>query len=334
MSKIILIVDGDLAIFRNAAVIEKRSVLVTHLPSHTSKVFSNRTAFKDFLAAKGREYVELDYLIEDQQEAQDPVVAFRLVRGLFDKMQTAVAADEVEVYVGNDEPTFREKLPLPSPYKDNRADLIKPLNLKATKQFVKKHYGFDTFEGLETDDVVTIRCYEEIAKGNLPILATLDKDAWQSQGITLLDWTKEGYPLELVPDLGDMLWRKQKEVKGKMVLDTKVRGLGLRYLAYQILAGDTTDTYKPYELSKVKYGSIKAMTAVNSATTKAEVFEVIENQYQLLYPEPFEYTDCHGVIHSATWEDMLSLYFKCAYMKRSWDDPSDYWKFKEQQLAN
>jgi len=323
MNKTILIVDGDLAIFRNAAVIEKRTITVTHLKSGKTKEFKNRTEFKEFLAAKDFEYKELDYLIEDHQEAADPVIAFKLVRDLMQKMQAHIGADSLEVYVGNDEPTFRELLPLPSPYKNNRTDLIKPLHLKATKSYVKKHYGFDTFAGLETDDVVTIRCYEEQSKGNIPVLATLDKDAWQTQGVTLLDWTKD-YKMTVVPDLGDYL---------EKVKNNKVVGLGLRYLAYQILAGDQTDTYKPYELSAVKYGSVRAMKAVNTATTKQEVFDIIESEYQKLYPDEFEYVDCHGVQQSATWEDMLSVYFKCAYMKRTWDDPSDYWKFKEQQLA-
>lgn len=323
MNKTILIVDGDLAIFRSAAVIEKRSINVTHLKSGRVKTFKTRTEFKEFLAAKDFEYNELDYLIEDEQEAADPVIAFKLVRDLMQKMQAHIGADEVEVYVGNDEPTFRELLPLPTPYKNNREGLLKPLHFKATKSYVKKHYGFDTFDGLETDDVVTIRCYEEQAKGNIPVLATLDKDAWQTQGVTLLDWTK-GYSMTLVPDLGDYL------VKGN---HNKVIGLGLRYLAYQILAGDPTDTYKPYELSKLKYGSMSAMKVVNKAETKDQLFALIESEYQRLYPDAFEYKDCHGVQQSATWEDMLSLYFKCAYMKRSWDDPSDYWKFKEQQLC-
>lgn len=323
--KRVLIIDGDIAIFRNAAVIEKRSVLVKHLPSGRSKVFKNRTEFKELLKSQNREYVELDYLIEDQQEAQDPVVAFRLVKLLFDKLESRVFADEVEVYVGNDAPTFRESLPLPTPYKDNR-ETVKPVHLRATKSYVKKHYGFDTFEGLETDDVVTIRCYEELAKGNLPILATIDKDSWQTQGVLLLDWVKneQGDPV-LIPDLGAELERPKPQ---------KVTGYGLRFLAYQTLAGDPTDTYKPYHLSNVPYGPAKAVNAVNTAKTKAELFAVIESEFKRLYPAEFEYTDCHGVQQSATWEDMLSLYFKCAYMKRSWDDPSDYWKFKEQQLAN
>lgn len=323
--KRVLIIDGDIAIFRNAAAIEKRSILVTHLASKRTKVFGNRTKFKEFLAAKNLTYNELDYLIEDQQEAQDPVISFRLVKSLFDKLEAQTFADEVEVYVGNDAPTFRESLPLPSPYKNNRSSIIKPVHLKATKSYVKKHYGFSTFEGLETDDVVTIRCYEELAKGNIPILATIDKDAWQTQGVLLLDWTKskDGETV-LVPDLGNMLEKPKP---------SKVTGLGLRFLAYQILAGDPTDTYQPYELSKLKYGPVKAMTAVNSATNKSELFSVIENQFKALYPEPFEYVDCHGITQSADWEDMLSVYFKCAYMKRSWDDTCDYWKFKEQQLA-
>jgi hypothetical protein len=323
MSDIVLIVDGDLAIFRNAAVTEKRSIDVTHLKSGKVKSFKNRTEFKKFLSDKNFEYKELDYLIEDIQVAQEPVVAFGIIKKLFDNMSSYVNADRMEVYVGNDERTFRQDLPLPSPYKNNREGLVKPVNFKATKSYVRKHYGSSTFEGLETDDVVTIRCYEELAKGNIPILATLDKDAKQTQGVQLLDWTKNPFELELVPILGEPL------VKVK----TAVKGNGLRFLAWQVLAGDQTDTYKPYELSSVPYGATKAMNAVNEATTVAEVFDIIESEYKRLYPEEVNYIDHLGNYQSASWEDLLCLYWKCAYMKRSWDDPSDYWKYKDEQIS-
>jgi hypothetical protein len=62
------------------------------------------------------------------------------------------------------------------------------VHLAACKKFLFKNFD-TTFspEYLETDDLITIRAYEELALGNRPILATIDKDAYQSQGIELLN---------------------------------------------------------------------------------------------------------------------------------------------------
>lgn len=326
MSKRILIVDGDLVIFRNTAGIEKRTILVTHLKSGRQKTFKNKTEFLKFLSDSNREYVELDYMIEDIQEAVHPRVAVNAIKSLMKNIKDHTWSDDVEFYVGNDEQTFRKKLPLPSPYKNNRDSSIKPVHLQEVKEQVVRLMKGETFEGLETDDVITIRCYEHLAKGNIPILVTFDKDAMQTQGAQILDWTKEKgkFHVTEIPRIGDL----QKSSSGPYH-----KGTGLKFLAYQALAGDPTDTYKPSELSKLKYGPAKAFSALDKMVNAQDIFSAIEKEYQLMYPDVVEYIDCHGEHQQASWKDLLSIYWKCAYMKRSWDDPSDYWKFKEQQIA-
>jgi 5'-3' exonuclease len=178
-------------------------------------------------------------------------------------------------------------------------------------------------KGIETDDMITIRAYEELAKGNYPIIASADKDAQQSQGVEVLNFGQEEWQGKVIPDVGS-LW---KVVIGKGPA-TDIKGDGLKFLAFQTLAGDKADTYFGYKLSNAKYGPAKAFKALEAAKTEQEVLQILIDEFKRLYPQPFEYTDCHGVLHSdVDWFDMLQLYWSCAYMKRSIDDESSFIQF-------
>lgn len=315
MSKKILIVDADLIAYRHAAAAEKRTVIVKHLKSGKDKVFDNRTAFKEFLKLKAWEFKEEDYEFTDVQTPQEISVALATIKRLIIKLQEFTWCDSTELYLGGGE-TFRHKLPLPSPYKNNRAGLLKPIHLEESRKYLTKQWCAEVVKTIETDDIVTIRAYEELAKGNIPIIATVDKDAYQSQGVNILDWTKEEWQLDLIPDVGEL--RKEKAA---------VKGTGLKFLAFQTLAGDNADTYCGYELSQVAYGPTKAMKALQDAKTEQEVVTVLFNEFKRLYPSEFSYVDCHGQSHDANWQKMLELYWQCAYMKRSKNDDSNIYTF-------
>lgn len=318
----VLIVDGDLVVYRNAAAIEKRTILVTHKPSNKTKQFDTRTEFKEFLNQKNYPYVPEEYLIEDQQSAENPIVAFRLIRKLLQELADFCFADRVEVYLSpkNSNATFRHSLPLPKPYKGNRGSL-KPVHLAACKKFLFKNFD-TTFspEYLETDDLITIRAYEELALGNRPILATIDKDAYQSQGIELLNWNREPWEIRRIDSLGHLKEGNHKTIQGE----------GLMFLAYQTLAGDTTDTYKPYELAKIRYGSISAYNALKDAKDEKEVLSIVLSEYKRMYPSAITYNACDGSVQTKDWEGMLDLYWNCAYMKRSHYDYSNFWEYAKQ----
>ncbi len=319
MSDRTLIIDGDLIAYRYAAAAEKRSIIATIKKAGNKKEFKNRTELKKFVIEKGFEYKAEDYEIEDVQTPVDVSIALATVKNLMEKLQEAAWADNVEVYLGTGK-TFRHKLPLPTPYKDNRDDTLKPIHLEATRAYMRKKYGAQLVEEYEVDDVVTIRSYEYLNAGREAVLASVDKDSYQCQGVTLLNWGKDDWKLELLPDVGE-LWKEKTAVKGN----------GLKFLALQTLAGDTADTYCGYTLSNVKYGPTKAMNALLDAKTEQEVMQIMFNEFKRLYPEKFEYTDCHGVQHEADWLSMLRLYWQCAYMKRSWKDPSDVFDFMDER---
>lgn len=316
MTQRILIIDADLIAYRYAAANETRTINAKHLKSGREKIFKTRTELKTLLKSKDMEFKPEDYEIEDIQTAASIRFALRNVKGIIQRLKDHTWADRAELYIGTGK-TFRHALALPTPYKDNRDDLIKPLQLADVRRYMQVKHGAQLIKGIETDDMITIRAYEELAKGNYPIIVSADKDAQQSQGVEVLDFTQEEWVGKVIPDVGS-LWKEKTSYKGD----------GLKFLAFQVLAGDSADTYKGYELSNVKYGPAKAMKALETANTEKEILEVLINEFKQLYPEPFEYTDCHGVKHTdVEWFDMLDMYWTLAYMKRSRDDLSSFVQF-------
>lgn len=321
MSKRLLIVDGDLVAYRHAAAAESRTIIAKHLDSGREKEFKTRTELKKFLKDKGMEFKTEDYAITDLQHPLDISFALSTVDQAIAKLQEVTWCDDVEIYIGSGK-TFRHALALPTPYKDNRTDNIKPVHLAAVRSHLRRKYKAKVVDnGLEVDDVVTIRAYECLQNAQEAVLASVDKDSYQCQGIALYNWTDDDPHIHSIPSVGHLR-------KVKKTTTTTIKGDGLMFLALQVLSGDKADTYLPYELSKVKYGPTKAMKVLEVCKTEQEILRVIISEFKMLYPEPFSYTDCHGVLHEeADWFDMLQLFWSCAYMKRSWDDPSSFVQF-------
>ena len=322
MTERVLIVDADLIAYQYAAANEKRTIVAKHLKSGREKIFKTRTELKTLLKEKNMEFKPEDYEIEDVQTAASIRFALRNIKGVIQRLTEHTWADRVELYLGTGK-VFRHALALPTPYKDNRDDLIKPLQLADVRRYLQVKHRAQLVKGIETDDMITIRAYEELAKGNYPIIASADKDAQQSQGVEVLNFGQEEWQGKVIPDVGS-LW---KVVIGKGPA-TDIKGDGLKFLAFQTLAGDKADTYFGYKLSNAKYGPAKAFKALEAAKTEQEVLQILIDEFKRLYPQPFEYTDCHGVLHSdVDWFDMLQMYWSCAYMKRSIDDESSFIQF-------
>jgi hypothetical protein len=320
MTERILIIDADLIAYRYAAANETRSINAKHLKSGKEKVFKNRTELKTLLKEKGFEFNADKYSIQDVQTASSITFALRNVNGLIKRLTEHTWADKVELYLGSGK-TFRHDLPLPVAYKNNRSDLLKPLQLQNVRRYMQVKHKAVLIRHIEADDMLSIRAYEELAKGNYPIIVSADKDSQQSQGIEVLDFTKDDWQGNVIPVIGSL--RKDK---------SDIKGDGLKFLAFQVLAGDKADTYKGYELSQVKYGPVKAMKALDSANTEQEILQVLINEFKLLYPDPFTYFDCHSVEHTEVdWFDMLQMYWQLAYMKRSIDDDSSFVRFASEK---
>lgn len=323
-NKTVLLIDGDLIAYRMAAGGEARSVEVTYKPTGSKKTFNTRTEFKNFLKEKDVPFHEDKYSFQDVQEPVDFIQIKKSVRRIITDLQDITWADHTEVYVGSPDQTFRHSLPLPTMYKDNRSAGLKPVHLLDCK-----NYMVDVFKAkwsannLETDDIVNIRAYEELAKGNRPIIATIDKDSYQSNGIVILNWMDKPFKQIEIPLIGSLT-----------KVNTQIKGDGLKFLAYQTIAGDPVDVYCPYDLSQIKYGPSKAMKSLNNTQTAEEILEVIVKEYRKLYPTPINYMSWNGVEMVVDWKFLLQMYWKCSYMKRSWDDDSSIWTFFSKQGVN
>jgi len=319
MKETILLIDGDTVAFRAAAVTEKREIKVTHRESGKYKFFKTRTEFKKRLIEKnGNTDAIVDYEIEDVQTPEPIQNSLHVVKSVISKLFSSFEPDELIIYIGGKD-NFREKLPLPSKYKGNRSNMLRPVNLDEIKSYIIKKYKAKSPVGIEADDAVNIKAYIELQKGNEVIIASNDKDTLQSEGLKMFDYTKENPQLVSIPEIGEIY------VKG-----TECKGSGLKFFAYQLLCGDTTDNYKPTEVCGVKFGATSAFKLLDPLETKPEILQAVVDQYKKWYPDIVTYTSWDGKEITTNWEGMLDLYFACAYMHRKLNDKTT-WKefFKE-----
>lgn len=315
-SEIVLLIDGDVLAYRAAAVAEKREVQVVHKPTGVVKLFKNRTEFKDLLKSKEIEFVADNYEITDKVEPLELGIATGIVKRQIPQMKDAVFADRVITFVSGKD-NFRDSLPLPKKYKGNRVDMLRPVHLRDTKLYMVKNYKAKICTGAESDDFLIIEGYKELDKGNIPIIATVDKDANAYSGLSTYDFTQEKPEIILLPDFGS-LWRRE---------DGKVVGNGFIFLCYQWVFGDPVDQYKPCELAKVKFGEVAAFNLLKDCTTKKEALERVVQQYKTWYPEEFTYEAWDGTAITADYKFMLQLYYSCAKMLTTKDDDMQASKF-------
>lgn len=317
MDKRVLIIDSDVILYKDAVALEKRSIEVVHKSTGRTKTFNNRTEFKDFLKEKSFAYVAEDYYIKDIQTPKNEVSeVYKLIDKHIKDIVDLSWADDVAIYIGTEGATFRENLPLPSKYKGNRTENMIPLYLIEAQHYVRKKHGAICLPGIETDDSVTIRAYEELEKGNVPIIATIDKDAYQSQGVQILDMKDDPMFIHEVPEIGHL--RKVKAA---------IKGDGLLFLAFQTLFGDPVDKYKPSELSTFTYGADSVYSVLKDRTDPKDILETVISEYKRLYPQEFIYMAWNGLEIGANWKFLLNMYWKCSYMKRSMTDQSNFWEY-------
>jgi hypothetical protein len=317
-----LFIDGDLITFIIAAAAEKREVEVKHVPSGKTKLFKTRTEFKKHMQASEKEITE-DYVFRDIQKPDKLENVFNAIKYKITNIVDFVEADTYEVFTGGKD-NFRDELPLPSKYKGQRENTLRPVHLKAALGYVADIYNSKPIKGHETDDELNICAYAALARGNKAVIATIDKDAYQAEGVHIFNFDKDPLTVELITSLGELrLQGTNKTVKGQ----------GLKFFCYQLLYGDDSDNYSPYELKKNegKFGSMSAYKLLVDLETEVDCLKKVIETYKKWYPEEFEYRCWQGKLHKADWKSMLSLYFKCAYMKRTKDDPSDVVEFFKQR---
>jgi hypothetical protein len=308
MSKRIALFDLDTPIYKVASACEIRNIEVTHTPTLTKKIFKNRTEFKELLKSKDKIDSLSEYEIVDTQIAESLSIAIKVLDSNIENTLENIWADKV-IYMVSGTSNFRNELALPSKYKGTRST-VRPLLLRALQSYAKGKYNAVQSDMEECDDMQVWMGYEQLEKGNVPIMIASDKDAKAYSGLFLFNPDKADEGIIEIPSLG------------KIFIDTKnkVRANGMMQYGLQMLIGDTVDSYRPTEISGVKFGEKSAYKILKDLTTEKLILTAVVNQYKLWYPSDFTYTTWDGVTTKSNWKHMLNLYHSCVRMKETSDD--------------
>ena len=306
MDKRILILDGDSIAYRCAAAGEERFIKVSHKPTGIHKIFKHRTEFKEAMNEKGKE-ITADYVVEDCQEPEPISYVINTIKNHISRIADECKPDQILIFAGERD-NFRIDLPLPKKYKGQRKDTIRPVHLKEAKEYLQRKYMAQEAVGYEVDDLCSIAAYDALKAGNEPVMYFYEKDQYQLDGITLL-YDKFEFVYETVPVLGELRLDK-----------SAVKGLGLKFLAYQWICSDPVDNYCAYDVSNVKFGPKSAYKVLVDCKSEQEVLIAVKDQFKKFYPESFEYTDWQGNAQKADWLFMLNMYYKACRMMRGPDD--------------
>jgi hypothetical protein len=308
-NKIIAVIDGDEVAYTIAAACEKRTIEVTNIMNDAVCSFKNRTEFKKFLT--GLEGAEDFYRIKDIQTPDELANALHSVKVTIESIKQACKADELEVYISGKN-NFRDALPLPSQYKSNRKDTLRPLLLQDVRAFLVKKYKAKVVNDQEVDDVVCTRMYDGFKTKQKIIGVTVDKDALGSDG-WLYNRDKMTEP-QFITGLGELT------LEGS---PAKVRGFGRKWKYLQWLIGDRTDFYNPTEICKIPYGEKSAYKLLEPLKTDKDCIEAVYNLYKTWYPTPVSYMDYNCQPQTKSCIEIMQMYFDCCHMRR-WvnDTPS------------
>lgn len=313
-----LLIDGDVIAYRSSACIETRTVEVKHIKSGRVKVFDTRTQFKEFLKAKDFVYKAEDYEFTDIQTPEDVSHAAYIVKNQISKFKELFKPDVVHVCIGGKN-NFRDNLLLPKRYKGNRSGMIRPVHLKYVKDYLVNVHKAEVIEGHETDDALVYYGYEYLKLGYDVIVIGPDKDAMAYSGLHTYDFTKEDAVPFLIPNLGSLYINDKGGVKGS----------GFLWYCQQMLTGDATDNFRPFEVAGIKYGEKAAYKVLKACKTEQEAIQAVIAEYQRVYPAEVKYTAWNGTEVITDYNGMLDLYHKCCRMKETRDDTLDFKQFAE-----
>lgn len=300
-SEIIAVIDGDEIAYKIAAACEIRTIKATNTTNSESSVFKHRTELKKFLA--GLEVPEGHFIIEDGQTADVLANALHSVKVSIESIQTACKADKIEIYLSGKD-NFRDTIPLPTKYKSNRSDNLRPLLLTDIRAYIAKKYDAKTVDGEEVDDVVCHRMWDGYKSKQKIIGTTQDKDACGSSG-WLFNPEKMTEPLFI-------------DGLGSLTLDSKgkVRGTGRKWGYLQWIVGDPTDCYNPSEIAKVRYGEKSAYKLLEPLQTDKECIQAVYDLYKSWYPGETTYTDWTGFDRTEDVFFIMQMYLDCYWMRR------------------
>lgn len=303
----LVVIDGDTVAFRAAAMNERRTIIATHKPTGRKAEFDNRTALKEMLNGK---WDIADFDIEDVQTTEELSYCFAAIKAIIKKTLLTCNTNNYKIILSGKD-NFRLDLPLPTRYKSNRDDLIRPIQLNDARNYLINCHTAEFSSGCEADDVLVEYAWKGYKEGREIIQATPDKDAWGTMGY-MINFVDDDPEIEYVSGLGELFIDK-----------TKVKGRGRKWLYMQCLIGDAVDGFKPTDLCGKRFGDKSAYKILNDLSTDKQCWQAMVDIYKDWYPNTVEYKAWDGTIHNKDAIDLLQLYVDCAHMRRWKNDRID-----------
>lgn len=305
-----LVIDGDLLAFKATAVNEDRSVIATNTETEEVREYKNRAELKQEVG--GDAYKQ--WIFKDVQSPKNFKFSCNTADELVGKWVAFAKADSYEIVVSGRD-NFRDNIPLPTRYKSNRDNTIKPLHVRKMKEWLVKERGAYSVDGVEGDDVLAWRAYEGFKAGEKVVQVTIDKDANGCEGwIMHMDCIS---PPELIKGFGK-LYIVTKTKNGRE--EKSLKGYGKIWMLAQSVLGDTVDGYKPCELANTRWGEMACYDLLKDCKTYKEAIEAIYGQYKKWYPSPVTYTAWDKNEYTKSALEIWQMYFDCARMRRAIDD--------------
>jgi hypothetical protein len=330
--------DGDMLSFVIAAACEKKTVVVTHKPSKTEKIFKNKTEFQGrskktlggWLGDLNKSRVERDqkpfelkeFILEEKYEADSIENCLHSVKQKIKSIEKHLGQQKTHIVMGTGE-NFRHKLLMPKKYKWNREGSHKPLLLNETREYLTNIKKAEVCTGIEADDQLSIYQYNghlgflETGK-HTTIVSCVDKDARSTDGQLNNPTTSSGgkfvYPEPLIINgLGELYLTPKGEPKGH----------GRAWLYYQILFGDPTDGYSPTDGLIKGYGKKSAFDDLVDCKTDKEYWERIVEVYHDWFPTGLQYEAWEKTEMDIKPVEWMQMQATCAFMQRWKDDSLD-----------
>lgn len=344
---VVAVFDLDFIVYSSACMADHVTVLAHHKSGKT-KVFSGRKEFHDMLAHHNGMYPSKalnkeDFVLEDIVKPQPISHALRSIKARTEGIMSQLGANKAEFYIGGSD-NFRDKLPLPVPYKGNRKERRRPTHLKECKRYAVNQLGAHSIVGREADDVVTQRAIQIRKQGAKAILVGEDKDAYGTYNIYTFNPKKDFEPFFIGED--PMEW--SEGYLGEVYLSgngskMNYKGHGLRWKAFQICTGDNADGYHFLDIAKknlmetegltprqaslrIKLDLIGISDQLNNAQSEKELWGVVLSHAKEYYgTQPIEYTDHRGDKVVTDYLGILNIYYHCVHMRLStMDDNTIY----------
>ena len=295
----ILYIDADLIAYKCSAAAEERSIIATN-PNGVEYSFKNRTAFKAAIPEDKRE----NYTILDVQTPEPVENVYRSVKVMAKNIAEKAGVSDYKLVMSG-KTNFRDNIPLPTKYKSNRKDTIRPILLPDARQYLQHAMKAIVTDGIEADDYLSIVAYDGYwnNKTGRVIQATTDKDARQCSG-WLFNWDKHTSP-QLIQGSGFLSYE-----------DGDVYGEGHMWLLYQLLHGDSSDGYALKDLANVKFGAKGAFDVLVKAKSIKEAYSLLYAKAKEWYPDIVEYVDHTGTTQKKDALEIIEMYWQCARMLR------------------